>query len=68
MSKNKPKISIPRSSIKENKKTTTNDEINMITQVTAEAESLKEQNSELDNRRNGRIKETDSGIDDGRKQ
>ncbi|XP_029669881.1 uncharacterized protein LOC115239478 [Formica exsecta] len=47
MSKDKPTMPIPRSPVKGAKKQTASEEINVITQVTAEAERLKEQNSKL---------------------
>lgn len=47
MSREKPTMSIPKSPSKTNKRTTASEEINVITQVTAEAERLKEQNNKL---------------------
>lgn len=47
MSKDKPTMPIPRSPVKRAKKQTASEEIKVITQVTAEAERLKEQNSKL---------------------
>ncbi|XP_029679911.1 uncharacterized protein LOC115245642 [Formica exsecta] len=47
MNKEKPTMSNPRSPGKTNKRTTASKEINVITQVTAEAERLKKQNSKL---------------------